>query len=459
MKALTVSDILKATNGKLASGSADKIITDISTDSRNIKEGSLFVPLAGEKFDGHDFLDAAIKNGAGAVITHKNEMPQNAEKTAVIYVPDTLFALGGIAGLYRSLFDARCVAITGSVGKTTTKEMSALVLSKQYDIHKNKGNFNNEIGVPLTVFGLSDEHEILISEMGMSGFGEIERISKIVRPSFVIMTNIGMSHIEFLGSQENIFKAKSEFMKNADEDIVVIINGDDDILLSHKADLGQNVITVGIKNKNCDIVAENIIATDASVSFTAKSASENEYDIFLPIPGRHNVYNALLSIALGEKLGVSPEKIKEALKEFVPDNMRMCVMEAEDFTIINDCYNAAPDSMTAALDVLKSHEGRKVAILGDIACLGEFSENAHKMVGAKVFENDIDILVTIGNEAKNYAVGAMKSGMDKDKIYSFETAVEANLKLKSIINKKDVILIKASRVMELERVTDFLMGK
>lgn len=456
MKTLKVSQIVNATKGKLLSGNSDAVITNISTDSRKIEKGSLFVPLAGEMFDGHDYIEMAISGGAAAVLTHKGEIPQNADGVSVICVSDTLHALGNIAELYRSFFKAECVAITGSVGKTTTKEMCALVLRKGYNVHKNKGNFNNEIGVPFTVFELSDEHEILISEMGMSGFGEIDRISKMVRPSVVIMTNIGVSHIEFLGSQENIFKAKSEFMKNTDEDVVVIINGDDDILLSHKNDLGHNVITVGIENKDCDITAENICCTAESVSFTAKNVSGDKVDIVLPVPGKHNVYNALSAIALGEIKGVAHAEIKAAFLEFVPDDMRMSVIKEENYTIINDSYNAAPDSMAAALDVLKSYSGRKVAVLGDMACLGEISEEAHKKVGAKVYEDGIDVLVTIGSEAKNIALGALEKGMKVENIYSFETINEAISNVYGITEKGDTILVKASRVMKLERVTEML---
>ncbi|MBE7039471.1 MAG: UDP-N-acetylmuramoyl-tripeptide--D-alanyl-D-alanine ligase [Ruminococcaceae bacterium] len=459
MKALKVSDVLKAAKGKLLSGNGDAVITDITTDSRKAANGSLFVPLSGEKFDGHDFLDEAIKTGAAAVITHKGEVPENAGDAAVICVDDTLRALGNIAEFYRSLFKVDCVAITGSVGKTTTKEMCALVLSQKYNVHKNAGNFNNEIGVPLTVFALEKEHEILISEMGMSGFGEIDRISKMVKPSVVIMTNIGMSHIEFLGSQENIFKAKSEFMKNTSEEVVVIINGDDKILLSHKCDLGDNVITVGIENKSCDIVAEDILSTGESTSFTVKTTSGPSFDVSIPAPGKHNVYNALSAIALAQVMDVPFDKVQEAFLGFIPDSMRMCVMEENDYTLINDCYNAAPDSMEAALNVLKSYDSRKVAVLGDIACLGSFSEDAHIRVGAKVCENDIDVLVTIGTEAKNIARGALENGMNKDNIYSFETIDEAISKISGIIKKGDIILIKASRVMQLERVTAFLSNK
>lgn len=459
MKTLKISDVVKATNGKLLCGNIDAEITDITTDSRKVGCGMLFVPLVGEKFDGHNFLEEACKSGATAIITHKGEIPENAGDTVVIGVDNTLFALGKIAALYRSMFRAVSVAITGSVGKTTTKEMCALVLAKKYNIHKNKGNFNNEIGVPLTIFGLSDDDEILISEMGMSGFGEIDRISQMVNPSVVVMTNIGVSHIEFLGTQENIFKAKSEFMKNACEDIVVIINGDDDILVAHKEDLGKNVVTVGIENKDCDYIAENIAASSEEVSFTVKTKNGEKFDLTLPVPGEHNVYNALSAVALGELMKVGRDKLSEAFSEFVPDGMRMSVIETGDFRLINDCYNAAPDSMAAAINVLKRYDTRKVAVLGDIACLGELSKKAHTEVGEKVVQSGIDILITIGKEAAFIAASALENGMSDNNIHTFENVESALSDIRNILHKNDTVLIKASRVMELERVTQFLEKK
>lgn len=455
MKALKISEIIKAVHGIIIGGSAEGEITSISTDSRKIEKGCLFIPLTGETFDGHDFLEMAIEKGAKAVLTQKGEVPENSGNVAVICVDNTLSALGKIAGFYRSMFKIPALAITGSVGKTTTKEMSALVLGSKYNILKNKGNFNNEIGVPFTIFDLDDTHDILISEMGMSGFGEIDRLSKMVKPEIVIMTNIGMSHIEFLGSQENIYKAKSEFVKNMNPKGVVIINGDDPILLSHKDELGSHVITVGIKNKNCDLVAENIKSTSEGITFEV-CGMEEHFKVSLPIPGEHNVYNALSACAVGMVCSVDAEKMSKALLEFIPDGMRMSVIEHKNYTVINDCYNAAPDSVAAALKVLSRYDGRKVAILGDIACLGQYSYSAHKNIGAEILKNEIDILITIGQQARLIGEGAFENGMDSGKIYSFNDAEEAINKLSSLIKFGDTILVKASRVMKLERVTEFL---
>ena len=455
MKALKIADILEATGGRLLSNGGNEEIFSISTDSRKIEKGCLFVPLAGENFDGHNFIDSAVQNGAAAVLTHNGEMPQNADGVCIIGVENTMDALGNIAGLYRSMFKIPAISITGSVGKTTTKEMCAEVLSAKYNVHKNKGNFNNEIGVPLTIFGLDDMHDLLISEMGMSGFGEIDRISKMVKPEIVIMTNIGMSHIEMLGSQENIYKAKSEFLNNMNPEGTIIINGDDKILLSHKDELGKHVITVGIKNEDCDLVAKNINSDSEGVSFEVHGMDEC-FAVKLSVPGEHNVYNALCACAVGMLCRVSNEEMASALANFTPDSMRMCVIERDDMTIINDCYNAAPDSVTAALKVLSGYEGRKVAVLGNIACLGQFAYSAHKNLGAEVCKNEIDILVTIGEHARLIGEGAFENGMDSAKIFSFDSVEEALGQIHSIIRLKDTILIKASRVMKLERITEFL---
>jgi len=455
MKALKVSDILKATGGRLLSSGGNEEIYSISTDSRKIEKGCLFVPLVGENFDGHNFLESAVSAGAVAVLTQRNELVPNAEDVCVIDVDNTMTALGAIAALYRSMFKIPAIGITGSVGKTTTKEMCAEVISRKYNVHKNAGNFNNEIGVPLTIFGLDDSHDILISEMGMSGFGEIDRISKMVKPEIVIMTNIGMSHIELLGSQENIYKAKSEFIKNMNPEGTVIINGDDKILISHKDELGKHVITVGISNKDCDLVAENIKSDSEGVSFTVSGMDEH-FNVKLSIPGEHNVYNALSACAVGMLCRIKNSDMASALLGFTPDSMRMCVIESNDFTVINDCYNAAPDSVEAALKVLSGYEGRKVAVLGDIACLGQYSYGAHKNLGAAVCKNEIDVLITIGEQARLIGEGAFENGMDSAKIFSFDNVEEALNKIHSIIRTKDTILVKASRVMKLERVTEFL---
>ncbi|MBR2500597.1 MAG: UDP-N-acetylmuramoyl-tripeptide--D-alanyl-D-alanine ligase [Clostridia bacterium] len=452
MKALKIADIIEATHGTLLCGDEKKEITNVLTDSRKIEDGCLFVALTGENFDGHDFLESAFNKGAIAAVVSKDVV---IEDKTIIKVPNTLKALGHIAGLYREKFNIPALAITGSVGKTSTKEMCAAVLSQKFNVHKNQGNFNNEIGVPYTIFGLAESHDMLVCEMGMSGFGEIDSLSQMIKPDVSIMTNIGISHIELLGSQENIFKAKSEFVKNMKKGGTVIINGDDPILYSHKDELGDNVLTYGIKNEKADLVARNVEVRNDGISFKMEGFGK-KLDIALSVLGEHNVYNALAACCLAKVFDIDDEKVKNALKEHTPHDMRLCVIPCENFTIINDCYNAAPDSMRAALKVLSSREGRKVAVLGDMAALGEFSKEAHTIVGEEVVNNGIDVLITIGSEAKTIAKSAKDNGMVKENIYSFETTKELIENIDNIITSGATILVKASRVMKLEEVTEYL---
>jgi len=347
------------------------------------------------------------------------------------------------------------VGLTGSVGKTTTRDMTYAVVSKLFNTLKNQGNFNNEIGVPLTIFSADETTEAAVIEMGMDHFGEIDRLSAIVNPDISIITNIGMSHIEILGSQENIYKAKSEIFKNTKPSGTVILNGDDKILMAHKAEIEQKVITVGIENKNADIVAENIVSDEKSVSFTAKGMGA-EIHIVLPVPGEHNALNGLLAVAAGLILGVPGQSIKEALADFSMTQMRMDVVECRSVTVINDCYNAAPASVAAALAVLGKYDSRKVAILGDIAALGSYSYEAHYGLGTDVCKNGIDVLITIGERARHIAESAYEHGFDGANIISVDTVEELYPELSSILEERDTILVKASRVMALERVTEFL---
>ncbi len=449
-----LSEIARVTEGKVLSGNINAEITDITTDSRKVTDGSLFIPLVGERFDGHDFIKKAIDSGAVATITAKDT--DSFEDKVVIRVDDTMAALRKIAEYYRGLFNIPVVGLTGSVGKTTTKEMVAQVLSQKMNTLKTEGNFNNEIGLPLTVFRLDNTHECAVLEMGMSGFGEIERLSSIAKPDLAMITNIGMSHIELLGSQENIYKAKSEIFNNVKEGGAVIINGDDPILKKHLGEIEHKTYTVG-KNADCDAFASNINVSAESVSFTFSGFGKS-FDVKLNIPGEHNVYNALFAISAGIHFGVSDEDIIRALTEFRPSNMRMDTISHNGYTIINDCYNAAPDSMNAALKVLGAKNGKKIAVLGDIACLGEYSYEAHKGVGATVVLNKIDELFTVGEQARFIAQGAFESGMDSVKIHSYDKIEELNSNLSSALEVGCYVLVKASRVMELEKVTEFMIN-
>lgn len=448
---LKISEILDITGGVLLGGSTDGTVLDITTDSRKVTRDMLFAAIPGEQVDGHDYIESAFLKGAVCAISEKDV----TSKGTVIKVENTIAALGKIARAIMRRLCVPVVGITGSVGKTTTRDMTYAVVSKMFNTLKNQGNFNNELGVPLTVFGADETIEAAVIEMGMDNFGEIDRLSYIVNPAISIITNIGMSHIERLGSQENIYKAKSEIFKNTKLTGTVILNGDDKILMAHKGEIQQKVVTVGVKNTKADVIARNIVSSREQVSFTACGMGR-EIEITLPVPGEHNVINALLAVATGLVLEIPQREIADALSDFSVTQMRMDIVKANTITIINDCYNAAPASVAAALAVLGKYEDKKVAILGDIAALGTYSYKAHFDLGLEVVKNNIDVLITIGENAKHIAEGAYEQGMDSNNIISVDTVDDVYPLLADAIEAKNVVLVKASRVMKLERVSAYL---
>ncbi len=451
MLPLKISEILEVTGGILISGGSEGTVIGVTTDSRKVESGMLFAAICGENSDGHDYIGSAFEKGAICVVCEKNIVANGT----VIKVENTIAALGKIARFIMRKMCIPVVGLTGSVGKTTTRDMTFAVVSKMFNAFKNQGNFNNELGVPLTIFGADEQAEAAVIEMGMDCFGEIDRLSRIVNPTIAIITNIGMSHIERLGSQENIYKAKSEIFKNTKTSGTVVLNGDDKILMAHKDEIPQKVITVGVNNKSADIIAENIISTKETVTFTAKGMGK-VIDIALPVPGEHNVLNALLAIAVGLVFEIPEKDIKQALMEFSMTHMRMDIIKTKTITIINDCYNAAPASVEAALNVLGKYDDERIAILGDIKELGMYSDNVHCELGAAVVKNNVNTLITVGARARYIAQGAYENGMDSQNIISVDTVEELYPMLADVINEKSVILVKASRAMALERVTAYL---
>lgn len=449
MNPITIQNIVAATGGSLICGDLETKITAICTDTRKIIPGALFIPLVGENFDAHDFIDTALDGGCAAALSAK---PCQHSEKAIIAVTDTKKALGDLATFYRNQFDIPFVAITGSVGKTTVKELTATVLSARYNVLKTAGNLNNEIGLPLTLFRLENAHEAAITEMGMSGFGEIDVLAAMATPDIGIVTNIGLSHIEKLGSQENIYKAKSELFPHIKENGTVIINGDDPLLSAHRSEIGRKTISVGL-TPGCDLTATDISSAPESIAFTAKSNSE-EVPVTLQIPGEHNVINALLACAAGQILGISLSEAATALGEYIATDKRLQLISAGSITIINDCYNAAPASVEAALKVLCSHIGRRIAVLGDIKELGEYTEPAHRKIGEQAARLGIDALFTFGESAAVSAESAKENGM-KD-AYATTDIDALKSMLQNYLKPGDVVLIKGSRAMRLERITEFL---
>ena len=453
MQVLSISDILSATGGELVHKSTNAAyinITDITTDSRKVTGETLFVPLKGEKMDGHDFINSAIEHGVAISLTERDESYDSGN---IIKVADSRKALGDIAKYYKAKYPVPTVSITGSVGKTTTKDLVYSVISQGFNTHKTPNDFNNDIGVPLTVFGIEKEHTAAIIEMGMNHFGEIEYLADIVKPDCAIITNIGMSHIENLGSQEGILKAKLEITKNFTAANTLFVNGDD----KHLSQIGKTeykIVRYGINESN-DVYAKDIVNNGLEgVSFTAV-CDKGEFSVTIRQPGVHNVYNALAAICAGLHMGLDFEQCSRGIEECVYTSSRLEVINAGGIEIINDCYNSSPDSVRAALKVMSlSLKPRKVAILGDILEMGEFAPDAHYALGKSVKESGADLLITAGEMAKNIADGAKEAGVCE--VISFDSTDSLKKNIKTIIKSGDCVLIKASHGMRFIEITQVL---
>ena len=417
----------------------------VCTDTRKITHGSLFIAIKGENFDGHDFAAKAIESGAKAVICEKDCGLGESQ----ILVESTRQALLDLAGYYRSLFNIPVIGITGSVGKTTTKEMTHAVMSSKYNTLKNEGNLNNEIGVPLTLFRLEKTHEAAVIEMGMSGFEEISRMTKAVKPDVAIISNIGVSHIEKLGSREGILKAKLEILEGMKADAPLILNADDDMLITVNG--GSHPVTYyGIENEKSMYKAFEITSKEDETELTVGFGGATGR-VSLPFPGRHNVYNALAAVAAGSFFGVDALDGFEALKGYVPAGMRQRINKKCGITFIEDCYNASPDSQAAALAVLGGMNAkRKIAVIGDMLELGDVSEGAHYGVGTKAAENNIDTVFTYGQRSLQTARGAIDGKVPFVKSFDEKEILAAELA--SYLEEGDAVLFKASRGMKLEDV-------
>ena len=456
MEYLTIKELILASKGKLVSKmSESSTVNDIVIDSRKANKDNAFVAIIGENLDGHNFINSAINQGCKTIIKNKNSNVDIENKEInVIEVEDTQIALGDIAKFYKEKFKIPFIAVTGSVGKTTTRDMVHSTISARYNALKNVGNLNNHFGVPLTLFNLNKEHEAAVIEMGMSNFGEIEYLANMVQPQIGIISNVGYSHVEHLGSREGIFKAKMEVTANFDSNSLLIINGDDDCLKTLKdKDLVYQLKTFGFE-KNNDIYCEDYKMTDDSTTFTAVIDGKQE-EFFIPTVGEHNIYNAMAAILVGIKLNMTIEEIKEGLKNFQCTKNRLDIIKTNNITIIDSVYNAGIDSMNATLSILGRYDNRRVAILGDMFEMGEYAEFAHRQVG-KFAANNMDVMVAIGKDAEYIVKELIETGVNPENLYHFNTKEEAIDKLDDIIKENDVVLVKASRGMHLEKVVEYL---
>ncbi len=451
----TVKDTLISTKGRILSGNVEDMLTGVSTDTRRMRGGELFVAIKGERFDGHNFILDAVSRGAGGVLVQENCITNKANfkipDTSFISVADSIKALGDIAHFHRTRFSIPIIGVTGSNGKTTTKEMIAAILGKSFRILKNFGTENNHIGVPLTLMRLKSEHKMAVLEMGTNHLGEIRRLSGIARPTTAVITNIGPSHLEYLKNTDTVLKSKIEILEHMDKNSSLVINGDDESLKTVKTDL--KVTKFGL-NKKCDFYAENVDIQPDGISFKLNGKDQ----INLAIVGRHNVYNALAAIASTWNFGIPINEIKEALKEFRVPNMRMEVKRIGDIRVINDSYNSNPLSMKQAIESLRdiTTKGRKILVAGDMLELGNLSSRFHHLVGRQAAESGIDLLVAVGKLSEHVAKGAQEAGMSGKKIKLCNLTKEACETVKGLIRKGDTVLVKGSRAMKMEDIVQVL---
>ncbi|MCC6442278.1 MAG: UDP-N-acetylmuramoyl-tripeptide--D-alanyl-D-alanine ligase [Armatimonadetes bacterium] len=462
MLRLTLQDVLDHTGGRLLAGDAAMPVTGTATDSRAVRKGDLFFALKGERADGHDYLTQAFERGAAAAVVAREVLCPPGK--GLVLAGDPLKALGDLAAGYRQRFPAQVVGITGSVGKTSAKEMAIAVLGACFSVLKSEGNLNTEIGLPSTLFRLEAAHRIAVLEMGMRGPGEIARLCEIARPSVGAITNIGISHIERLGSREAIARAKAEILESLPPDGVAVLNVDDPFLGFLKSRFSGKAFTFGL-SPAADVRAEAIETVThregkPGLRFDLITPT-GRTEAFLPALGRYHIANALLACAVGISFEMPPEAVAEGLAAFRNAPMRMePVSLKRGGLLLNDAYNASPASMQAALDTLAETPGSpRIAVLGDMLELGPESEGAHRQVGEMVARAALGWLITVGERAKAIAKGAAASGMGRDTIFVCETHSEAALIVREKNTGQAVILLKGSRGMEMERVAEILDGQ
>ena len=496
---MQAQNFLKLIDGKIITGSGKTVVNDFCKDSRLVRKNGAYIAIIGEKFDGNDFVEKAIDAGASVCIISKENanVVEKAKKnnTTLVLVADTLKALQEIAKYKRSLFNIPVVAVTGSVGKTSTKDMIASVLSSKYNTLKTKGNMNNNIGMPMTILELNDENAMVV-EMGMNHFSEIELLTDIAKPTIAVITNIGTAHIGNLGSRENILKAKLEILDGMKKKILVI-NNDNDLLhkfyLENKDNPEIEIHTYGIENKsevmgynirlgedsswfdckiendlknkssaNNDLIRENhTIDNELENRSSVNNDLKNEFSVEVPVGGLHFIYNSLCAITVANLLNLNQSEIKCGIKKFVPTKNRMDITKLRNgVTIINDSYNASFDSMQMLLNYLSNFTAkRRIAVLGDMLELGEFSKELHEKVGKEVAKNNVDILIVSGENSKYIAEKAIKDGMNKENVYYFDNGDKIYNFIKKIWRDGDCILFKASNGMKFFEIADKLIAE
>ena len=455
MKELTLRKIAEACHGTVAPEAETVTVTGVQSDSRRVRPGDLFVAIKGEKADGHDFVAMAASLGAkAALVARPVEAP-----IPTILVADTIRAYGDLAAAYREHAGITVIGITGSVGKTTTKEMTACLLARSFHTARTEGNHNNNLGLPMTILDMPDDTEVAVLEMGMNHFGEMAYLTSIARPDIAIITNIGTMHIEHLGSREGILQAKLEIFRGVPKNGVGVFNGDDPLLWNVRADGGHKKYYFGIENHTCDVLATDIQELEDGMRFVV-SGFGHRFELFVPVLGRHTVYNALAAVTAALLLKIPPETIQAQISGFQNTGMRQKIYERDGFTIIEDCYNAGPESTEAALDILAGFHaranGRCIAVLGDMLELGNRSAAEHYRIG-RIAAAKVDMLYTYGTNSERMVSGAITGGMKQKFVEHFDTHEDLAHMLKMRARPGDVILFKGSRGMRMEKALSLFL--
>ncbi len=499
-KDITLGTVARITGGRIVTkgipDAENEIISSICTDSREADSRTVFAAIAGERVDGHNFIPKLSSEGCPFSIAEKIPDMSSCESYAAVIVESVLAALSRLGGALKGRADIFTVGVTGSVGKTTTKEFAAAVLSEKYKTFRTEGNFNSVIGMPMSIMGMPCDSEAAVLEMGMSGLGEISSMTRAAKPNVAVITTVGTAHLELLGTRENICRAKMEIAEGLCEDGLLVLCGDEPLLrgagealkgsgefisLSEaefgkstaldgasdkKAFVGKRVIYVGIENRECELSAESIRLTPEKTVFDLKMQGRLYRDIELPIVGKHYVYGALFAIAVGMEAEMDIEDIRRGLLNYKSVGLRQNVLDIGGIKVIEDCYNASPESMRAALDVLKamssSTGGRSAALLGDMLELGEASSSLHREVGEYSAKAGTELLFTFGERASDIARGAAEQGMKSENIYinlDKESPEESGKQLAEVLRAGDVLLVKASRSMAAERIVHYLEDK
>ncbi len=454
MKHMTLKNMYHILGGELHAAGADqeKEITGISIDSRTVKKDGLFIALKGERVDGHTFISDVMKKEAFAVICEKKPEEENIP---YILVKDGLEALLRLAEFYRKQLDVKTIAITGSVGKTTTKEFIAAVLSQKYRVLKTKGNHNNIVGLPLTIFEITDTDELAVLEMGINQFGEMRRMAKAAEPDVCVMTNIGECHLEYLGSLEGVLEAKSEMLDYMQMDGTLISNGDDRMLLTISEPKAKHQIHFGLSKDN-DVYATNVEDRGLFGTNCIIHGKQGEYQVQIPLPGQHMIYNALAAVSVGELFELTKEEIENGMQNVTTVGSRNNIIQNENYTIIDDCYNANPVSMRAAIDLLATSTTRTVAIIGDMGELGTDTISLHKNIGIYAKKKKIDQLIFIGKLAKYAAEAARDIENTSENVLYFSEKKDFYQEIHSILKEKDTILVKASNAAGFQEIVEYI---